>query len=86
MRALGTKVVVAKHEDKTEELTSGGIILQKVGEDKSPREGTVLSVGNDVKNLSFKDVVMFPRFAGVPFKSEGQDCVVLEFSEILVVV
>jgi co-chaperonin GroES (HSP10) len=86
MRALGTKVVVVKHLEPKEEKSKGGIILKKLGEDKSPRRGSVISVGSDVKNLVASEDILYPRFAGVPFKDEdGIDYIVLEFVEVLVV-
>ena len=66
----------------TEKTSKGGIVV--VSEDKTaPGKGVVLSVGPDVKDLTFKDKVVYMRGEAREIKYEGDTILVVKQADIL---
>ncbi len=91
LRPLGDKVIIRRLEAGSR--TTGGIFLPDSAKEK-PKRGTIVSVGEGrlLKNgqrhpLTVKagDQVLFSSYAGSEVKSDGDEFIIMEESEILAV-
>ena len=92
LKPLYDKVLVERL--KAEEKTAGGIVLPDTAKEK-PTEGRVVAVGAGrvtekgqtvPPSVEVGDRVLFGSYAGTEVKSEGQEYLILDESEILAVV
>ena len=80
IESLGEYLVVRKAEAET--ISAGGIVLEGVSQEIF--EGTVVSVGKDVEELSVGDVVLLPPMAGRTVNIRGNEVVVMTQKEVMV--
>ena len=88
---LGDKVVVKRLE--AEETTAGGIVLPDSAREK-PKQGRVLSVGDGKllkdgtrapHQVQEGDRVMFSSYAGTEINIDGEELLIMNSDDILVV-
>jgi len=88
---LGDKVVVKRLE--AEETTAGGIVLPDSAREK-PKQGRVLSVGDGQllkdgtrapHQVQEGDRVMFSSYAGTEISIDGEELLIMNSDDILVV-
>ena len=78
---LGDRVLVRMQ--KTEEKTSGGIIIPDTAQEKT-QEGVVLAVGDGEEvNVKVNDKVIYDKFSGTTIKVDGEDQLVVKATDIL---
>lgn len=89
IRPLHDRVIVERIEDATK--TAGGIIIPDSAKEK-PTKGTVVAVGNGVRNengeilpLDVKegDTVLFAKWGGTEITIDNKDLLILKESDIL---
>ena len=91
IKPLFDKVVIKAIE--TDEKTASGIVLPGAAKEK-PQLARVLAVGpggtidgNDVKmQVKVGDTVLYSKYAGSEFKSDGEEVVIVSQSDILAIV
>ena len=94
IRPLYDRVVVKRIEE--EETVQGGIIIPDSAKEK-PQEGEVLAVGQGKRlddgklaplDVKVGDKILFGKYSGneVPFKIEGEECMIMREDEILGVI
>lgn len=77
-----------------EKVTSSGIYLPDNMKEHKPIKGTVMAVGDDVKEnnrtlvspTTVGDVVFYKKWAGNDVKSEDKELVIVPFLDVLAVV
>ncbi len=81
--AVMDKIIVKVLVEQTE-VTSGGIIVPEVAKDqlKPQGYGEVLSTGNDVREISTGDIIMFNKHAGMDIIIDRSVCKVLKYEEV----
>ena len=91
-RPLHDRVVVRRV--KSEEKTSGGIIIPDTAQEK-PQEGEIIAAGPGVRNDDGKltpldvrvgDRILFGKWSGTDVKIDGEDLIILKESDILGIV
>ncbi|MSQ32066.1 MAG: co-chaperone GroES [Dehalococcoidia bacterium] len=89
LEPIGDRVVI--EPIKLEAKTKSGLIMPDTAQEKS-QEGKVIAVGPGRHNdegllikmdVSVGDKVMYAKYAGVEFKEDGKDYLILENSSIL---
>ena len=91
IKPLFDKVVIKAIE--TDEKTASGIVLPGAAKEK-PQLARVLAVGpggtidgNDVKmQVKVGDTVLYSKYAGSEFKTDGEEVVIVSQSDILAIV
>lgn len=91
IKPLFDKVVIKAIE--TDEKTASGIVLPGAAKEK-PQLARVLAVGpggtidgNDVKmQVKVGDTVLYSKYAGIEFKIDGEEVVIVSQSDILAIV
>lgn len=86
---LGTRVLVKRIEDE-EQKSEGGIFLPDTAKEK-PQEAEVVALGNgkkddgEVVEFSVKkgDKVLISKYGGTEVKIDGDECLILNESDIL---
>lgn len=81
MKTVKDKIVV-KVEIK--EKTASGIIIPDSVNEKI-QKGKVISVGNEVKEITINDIVVFNKYSGVEIEIDDQKYTVLKDSDVFVV-
>ncbi len=89
LKPLGTRVLVKRIEED-QQKTEGGIFLPDSAKEK-PQEAEVLALGNgkkedgEVVEFSVKvgDKVLISKYGGTEIKIDGQECLILNESDIL---
>jgi chaperonin GroES len=84
IQPLGNRLVVNK-EETINHMTEGGIYIPDETVDKAKeksRFGTVLAIGDLVKNVNIGDVVIFGQFSGVAIKDYGEDVHIIKQEDI----
>jgi len=76
---LSDKLVVRRQEKRLE--TDEGILLTSTSQE-APYEGTVISVGDQVKTVSAGDLVLFSRWAGSEVQVGGEGLLLLCVEDI----
>ena len=91
LKPLADRVVV--EAAPAEEMSSGGIILPDTAQEK-PQQGTVVAVGPGKVSESGKEVAMsvkkgdkilYGKYSGTEFSSEGTQYLIMRESDILAV-
>ncbi len=89
LEPLGDRVVVKAIA--REEVTKGGIVLPDTAKEK-PQEGEVIAVGpgkltDEGKRMPMdvkvKDIVIYAKYAGMEFKLDGEELIILRETDIL---
>lgn len=70
--------------DQAKDKSAGGIILPNEAQQR-PQRGTVVASGVEVREVKEHDKVIFKADAGVDIDAVGQQFVVLEEKDILVI-
>lgn len=76
---LKNRIVVLQDEAKTE--TESGFIIPKAAQER-PKEGKVLAIGSEVRDVKVNDRVMFGKHDGVEQKIEGQNVLLMSESHV----
>ena len=86
LKPLRDIILILPSEEK--ETTDSGLIVPEKSREK-PLQGKVLAVGpgKDDKPMTVKvgDEVLYGRVAGINWKHEGQDCLLMRETEIFAV-
>jgi len=68
-----------------ETRTASGIIIPDTAKEK-PQKGTVVSVGNDVKDetpvVKEGDIVLYGKYSGTELKLDGKDYLIMKENEV----
>ncbi len=85
IQPLGSRVLLKVVED--EPVTKSGIVLPDTAKEK-PQRAEVVAIGDDAETIKVQpgDTVIFPKYSGTEVRLEGQDYLLIEFSELLAVV
>lgn len=92
LRPLGDKVVIQPSEG--EQMTPSGIVLPDTAKEK-PQEGTVVAIGpgrllengqHIPPELKQGDRVIYSKYSGTEFVSEGQEYLIVSERDVLAVV
>lgn len=83
IRATTDRVIVVPSQP--EEVTSGGLYLPEVARE-TQTQGTVISVGPGVEDLSEGDEIIYTAHAGASIKHEGVEHFSLFKGEIIAVI
>ncbi len=92
IRPLGDRVVVKPLMSET--ITKSGIVLPDTAKEK-PQEGEILAVGpgkvmdngkRTTLEVSVGQKVLFAKYAGSEFKSDGEEYLILRESDIMGIV
>ena len=93
LKPLGDRVVIEPVEDDAD-VTSGGIIIPDTAKEK-PQKGRVIATGpgrttdeGKVLAMSIKngDEVVYSKYAGTEYKSDGTEYLIVRESDILAVI
>lgn len=81
---IGYRLLVKREAPKRQ--TAGGLYVPETHAER-PGCGVVLALGSTesrvVRDVTVGDMVFFPRAAGLPVASEGEDCQLIEYEDIL---
>jgi len=78
---LGARVVIKPLEQETK--TASGLLIPESAKEK-PQTGQVVAVGDDEDiKLEVGDRILFAKYTGTEFKLDGQDYLLMEYSDIL---
>lgn len=84
IKPLGDRVLVKL--EVGEEKTAGGIFIPQTAQEKT-QTGVVVEVGADeVITVKAGDKVMYDKYAGTQVKVDGEEHLLLHFSDILAVI
>ena len=64
------------------EQESSIVIPEGMGEERKPREGFVVAVGKDVKELKLKDRVIYKYFQPQDVEIKGEKCLIAKEEDI----
>jgi len=64
------------------EISSSIIIPEGMGKGREPREGIIIAIGKDVKELKLKDRVIFKYFQPQDIKIKGNHCFIAKEEDI----
>jgi chaperonin GroES len=81
----GTNNRVIVEPSPAETSTASGIIIPDTAKEK-PQKGTVVAVGDDLKDeqptLKVGDVVLYGKYAGTELKWEGKEYLIMKENEV----
>ena len=92
LQPLGDRVVVKP--TPREEMTKSGIVLPDTAKEK-PQEGTILAAGpgrilddgkREQMDVKEGQKVLYAKYAGTEFKSDGDDLLIVSQKDILAIV
>nr|ASQ40422.1 Co-chaperone GroES [Cyanoptyche gloeocystis] len=92
LKPLGERVLVKM--DKTEEKTTGGILLPDNAK-KKPQIGEIIAIGNNKKNsedsvtsisLQIGNKVLYSKYAGTNIKINNDEYILLNEKDILAII
>ena len=91
LHPLGDRVIVEPMEQ--DETTPSGIVLPETAKEK-PQKGTVLAAGpgrvEDGQRIAMEvkvgDVVIYARYGGTEFKTDGKKLLILRESDLLAII
>ena len=83
IRPLGNRILIKAL--KTEEKTSGGIILASSSSKSVPNVSEVIAVGNGdkIKDIEIGDHVIHSEYCGTKIKDNGEEYIIADFDDIL---
>ena len=76
--------VVVKKLKEHERLTESGIILNSKKE-KNSNQGNVISIGEEVTEVSVNDLIVYPNNVGIKIELEGETYIILKQDDILAI-
>lgn len=79
-KPLQDRVFVSYVEET--DKTAGGIYIPDSAKEK-PQEGTVESIGKDVKEVKVKDRVLFDKYSGSKIKIEDTEYLIIKEEDLL---
>jgi chaperonin GroES len=86
-RPLADRVIIEPAQ--AEEKTAGGIIIPDTAKEK-PQKGTVVAVGKGKKDekmeVEVNDTVLYGKYAGTELTIDGKDYLIMNQSDILVII
>lgn len=77
---LGKRVLVERIPELSE--TKGGILIPNTFREK-PMEGTIVSIGEDVKHVKPRDRILHAKYSGVDIKFRNVDYLILTEEDVL---
>lgn len=78
---LGARVLIKPLEQESK--TSSGLYLPETAKEK-PQTGLVIAIGDDEDiKLAVNDKVLFAKYSGTEFKLDGQEYLLMEYSDVL---
>ncbi len=82
---LGDRVLIKVQESDSK--TAGGIIIPQTAQEKT-QTGLVIAIGTDTDVIKVKknDKVMYDKYAGTQIKIDGNEHLIVKFSDILAVI
>jgi chaperonin GroES len=82
---LGDRVLIKVQESDSK--TAGGIIIPQTAQEKT-QTGLVVAIGTDTDVIKVKknDKVMYDKYAGTQIKIDGNEHLIVKFSDILAVI
>lgn len=80
LKPLGNRVLVKQTEEETK--TSSGIIIPDSSTEK-PRNGKVVAIGDEVKNIAVDDIIVFGKFAGSEYKQDDEKYLIINGDDVL---
>ncbi len=92
IKPLGDRLLIKPTE--REEMTSSGLVLPDTAKEK-PMEGQVVAVGPGARNdkgerteldVAVGNTVLFAKYAGTEFKSEGVEYLIIAERDVLAIV
>lgn len=85
----GSQVRIIVEPAPAESKTASGLIIPESGKEK-PQRGTVVAVGNDLKEekavVKVADQVLYGKYSGTELKWEGKDYLIMRESDILAII
>ena len=83
MKALGRNLIIEKSEDQIKK-TEGGLLLAEIHRDDIRYiKATIISIGDDVKGLKEKDIILYDRHAGHKIEHEDKIYHVIKFQDVV---
>lgn len=85
VQPLGDRVLLKP--DTGEEKTSSGLFIPQTAQEKT-QTASVVAVGDDSETITVKagDRVMHDKYAGTQVKIDGNDHLIVSFSDIIAVI
>lgn len=87
LKPLSNRVIIKRLAG--EEVTAGGLYIPDSAKEK-PMKGEVLAAGpgKDGEKMSVKkgDTVLFAKYAGTEFKTDGEEWIIMREDDILAIV
>ena len=92
LKPLGDRVVVEPVEQ--ESMTASGLVLPETAKER-PQKGTIVAAGPGARDengkrmaldVSVGETVLFAKYAGTEFKTEGKKLLILKESDLLAIV
>lgn len=83
IKPLKDKLLIQLKE--SEAKTASGLYIPDTAKEKT-KEGIVLAIGADVKDVKVDDKVLFDGYGGVEIKLDNKNCIILEGKDIMAVV
>ncbi len=85
-RPMAGKILVKPQE--AEEVTKSGIIIPDSAKEK-PQQGNVVAVGKSKKDEEMEvkvgDVILYGKYSGTEINHDGQDYLIMNQSDVLLV-
>ena len=81
-RLTGTNILLERKEAETK--TRGGLFIPTDSQEV-PLQGTIVMIGPDVKICEVGREILFDRFAGVPIVIDGNQYLVLDEADIILI-
>jgi chaperonin GroES len=82
LKPLGDRVLVK--QDDAETTTKSGLIIPDNAQEK-PQTGRVLDIGNECKDVSIGDQILFGRYAGQELDFDQQKYLIMRESDVIAV-
>jgi chaperonin GroES len=84
IKPLGDRVLVKL--ETVEEKTAGGIFIPQTAQEKT-QTGVVAEIGDDeIIKVKSGDKVMYDKYAGAQVKVDGEEHLLLHFTDILAII
>ncbi len=85
VQPLGDRVLLKT--EAGEEKTSGGLFIPQTAQEKT-QTAVVSAIGDDTETITVKagDRVMYDKYAGTQVKIDGDDYLIVSFSDIIAVI
>lgn len=82
LQPMGARILVKPLEQDSK--TSSGLYIPETAKEK-PQTGVVIAIGDDEDiKLKVNDKILFAKYTGTGFKSDGVEYLLIECSDVLV--